>query len=174
MTFLLLLISCGSEIPSTTTNPVDKLAGYEDVRLGRALEDVPGLERLPKDDVYAMKETAYTRPADDTMYTPPGGEVVHTEGPPVYVIRDGVVRSIKLRVIDDVRIDYATDKMTKESRFDCTVLLYNLNKTLGKPSTEVDSAGTNYTWLGDLSKISVLVMDGTEGDKNCFLRTRML
>lgn len=64
MTLILLALACSSVIPETTTNPVDRLAGHADVRLGQKVEDIPGLVRSPTDDNYADKEEAFTRPAN--------------------------------------------------------------------------------------------------------------
>ena len=178
MTLILLALACSSVIPESTSNPVDKLAGYADVRLGQKVGDIPGLVRSPSDDNYADKEEAYTRPADrgDFMM---GSSFISANGPPTYAVRDGVLFSVTIKVKDVPVANYPGGGSkpvfdVNPSLNNCGTLLEALTTLLGKPIEDGEAPFRDYAWSGDLSKIRVgTYTDTYDGVRTCFYSTRM-
>ena len=178
MTLVLLALACSSVIPQTTTNPVDKLAGHADARLGQKVSDIPGLVRSPADDNYTEKEEAYTRPADRANFIM-GSSYISANGPPTYAIRDGVLFSVTIKVQDVPVVNYPGDGSkpvfdVNPSLNDCGTLLEALTTLLGKPIEDGEAPFLEYTWSGELSKIRVGTYTNTyDGTRACFYSTRM-
>ena len=178
MMLILLALACSSVIPESTSNPVDKLAGYADVRLGQKVGDIPGLVREPKDDNYTEKEEAYTRPADRADFMM-GSSYISANGPPTYAVRDGVLFSVTLKVKDVPVVSFPGDGSkpvfdVNPSLNDCGTLLEALTKLLGSPAEDGEAQFLHYTWSGDLSRIRVGTYTNTyDGTRTCFYSTRM-
>jgi hypothetical protein len=173
MFILPLLLACSSVIPDTTPNPVDKLAGYLDVRLGQKVEDVPGLVRAPKFDHYEEKEEAYTRPADQAFFML-GSTLINSNETPYYFVHDGVLRSVLVMVKDDVVLEYGmTTPDTILSRYSCRTLLESLTKMLGAAEKQTDDSAETFLWTGDLSTVRVIAFTESDGNRTCGYRTQL-
>jgi len=173
MFILPLLLACSSVIPDTAPNPVDKLAGYADVRLGQKIADIPGLVRDPKSDNYEHKEEAYTRPADKAYFMM-GLTYISASDTPTYAVRDGVLHSVRIAVKDRLFMAYGTEVPDPIlSQYDCRTLIEALTKLLGKPVESEEPEYRDYTWAGDLSETRVGTYTGSDGDRTCFYSTRM-
>ena len=178
MTLILLALACSSVIPESTSNPVDKLAGHADVRLGQKVGDIPGLVRSPADDNYEEKEEAYTRPADNAHFMM-GSSFIYASGVPTYAVRDGVLFSVTIKLKDVPVVTYPGDGSkpvfdVNPSLNDCGILLEALTTLLGKPIEDGEAPFRDYTWSGDLSKIRVGTYTNTyDGTRTCFYSTRM-
>ena len=175
MTLILLTLACSSVIPDTTSNPVDKLAGYADVRLGQKVGDIVGLVRSPKDDNYTEKEEAYIRPADKAYFMM-GSSLITANDVPTYAVRDGVLYSVRITVEDFAMLTFPT---TGEPVYevqpllsDCRTLLEALTTLMGKPIEDNETPFLDYTWSGDLSEISVRTYS-LNSSRTCFYSTRM-
>ena len=174
MFILPLLLACSSVIPDTTSNPVDKLAGYLDVRLGQKVEDIPGLERLPKDDNYEQKEEAYTRPADKDYFML-GSVFFQATEVPTYFVHEGILSAIRIMSKDRVWMDYENGVEVPNpvlSHYDCREMIEALTKMLGT-ATQIGQDNENYTWEGDLSTIRVSNIELSGGSHYCVFRTQM-
>jgi hypothetical protein len=167
MTIILLALACSSVIPESTSNPVDKLAGHADVRLGQKVEDVAGLVRAPKLDHYEDKEEAYTRPAD-VPYFSLGSAFITANDVPTYFAQEGIITSVRFLVLDYVWTDQgaaAPDPVL--SHYNCRSVVEELTKLLGAaPKQDADS----YKWQGDLSTTRVLKTI-TDDNRNDYFST---
>lgn len=170
---LLLLLACSSVIPEATPNPVDKLAGYADARLGQKVEDIPGLVRFPKDDNYEHKEEAYTRPADKAYFML-GSAFIMASDIPTYAVREGILHSVRIAVKDRLSKAYGTLVPDPTlSQYYCRTLIEALTKLLGKPVEGKEPEYRDYTWAGDLSETRVGTYTGSDGDRTCIYTTQI-